>query len=105
MKMLLVATWKAWTVPILVIIGLAGCVIRGLMDMFANFETGYGADSIKAKRQAFAILIVFVLAAILLGFFGCGFIEGVHQFDNNPNDRPATSLNKHDHFKERNYGN
>jgi hypothetical protein len=68
--LLLVATWKAVTVPVLVACGVFGFLARGFVDMSANWENGI-PDSRKAARQAFAILIAFVAAAVLIGLFGC----------------------------------
>jgi hypothetical protein len=41
-----------------------------------------------------------LLALVLWLTTGCGVMEGFRQFDNNPTEKPATSLNEHDHFKE-----
>jgi hypothetical protein len=69
--LLLVATWKALAVPMLIFSGIGGCVARGLVDMMQNFETGYGPGSRKAKRQAISIFVLFLLIAICVGVFGC----------------------------------
>jgi len=70
MTVFAIATWKAWTIPILIVIGIAGFLLRGLIDMASNWETGYGPDSKRATIQAFSILGIFVIAAIYVAFFG-----------------------------------
>lgn len=68
--MILVATWKWWVVPLLVLVGIGGMLFRGLLDISENWATGYGPGSKKASIQAFTWLGLCILAAILLGVLG-----------------------------------
>ncbi len=76
--MIAVATWKLWVIPFMVVFGVIGFLLRGLVDMAENFETGSGPNSRKATRQAFGILTVFILVAIIIGLFGCSTCPECH---------------------------
>lgn len=78
--MIAIATWKFWVVSLIVVIGVIGMLLRGLIDMLNNWETGYGSDSRKATKQALSWFGVCIVVAILVGLFGCTVISSNRVF-------------------------
>ena len=63
------AVAKTFAIIGIVLAGIFAAFVRGLMDMTSNWETGFGPDSKRAQRQALALLVAGIVAAILFGLF------------------------------------